>query len=330
MANRKSKRLIDLLTLLLNARYPVAREAIRSLEGYPRGEEAFHRQFERDKKALRELGFPLVEVGGEESEGGYALERARLRLPDIRLTAEEMVALALARRLGGFHALVGGAVRDALGKLGVPAMAADLAPGVVLAAPPARTRIEEERLRALESALAQNHRLKLTYRALGETRPTVREFDPFGLYAHAGAWYAVGFDHLRSAVRVFRASRIEKLARVTRGAAPDFASPRDFRLERFVGRAPWQVGHGRETDVVVRFGPGESWRVGRLRGPGVRVHRSPAGGLEVRFKGANPEAFVPWLLGLGRGVEIVSPPALRDEARSRALAVSRAHAARKR
>lgn len=325
MAQAKSKRLIDLLTLLLNARYPVSRASIRRLAGYPRGEEAFHRQFERDKHALRELGFPVREVA-DEDEGGYVLERARLRLPDVRLTPEETVALALARRVGGFHALVGGTVRDALGKLGLAAGDASPLPGVTYAAPPVRSRQEEERLRTLESAVGRGHRLKLRYRKLGQKSAVDREVNPYGLYVLGGAWYLVAHDLLRDAMRTFRTSRIEKLARAARGQGPDFEVPRGFRIEDYVERMRLTGWQSIVEDAVVRFAPSESWRVSRLRGPRQEVRRLPTGGLEVRFKHANPDAIVGWVSGLGRGVEIVGPPALRQEAGRLAQRVADLHA----
>src|SRR5689334_10972092 len=226
MARAKSKRLVDLLTLLLAARYPIARASIRKLEGYPKGEEAFHRQFERDKAALRELGFPIVEVGDEDRDSGYLLQRQRLKLPDVRLTPEETVALALARRIGGLHALVGGSVRQALGKLGLVGAGPQEAQAVLAVAPPARSKAEEDRLRALETAIARGHRLNLTYRALGSKATTARTVDPYGLYVYGGGWYLVGHDHLRKATRTFRTSRIEKIARALKGTGPDFTAPR--------------------------------------------------------------------------------------------------------
>ena len=76
MAQSKSKRLVDLLTLLLASRYPVSRASIQRVAGYPKGAEAFHRQFERDKQELRGLGFPVREAGSaEDDEGGYVLDR---------------------------------------------------------------------------------------------------------------------------------------------------------------------------------------------------------------------------------------------------------------
>ncbi len=325
MARSKSKRLIDLLTLLLSSRYPVSKNSIRRLDGYPRGEEAFHRQFERDKQALRELGFPLREVADEE-EGGYVLERARLKLPEVHLTSEETVALALARRLGGFHALVGGSIRDALGKIGIIAADARPLPGVAYAAPPPRSKSEEERLKVLESAVARGHRLKLRYRKLGESRGLDREVDPYGLYVLGGGWYLVAYDHLRRGMRTFRTSRVEMLGRATRGTGPDFDVPRGFRIEDYVERMRLEGWRTVVEDAVVRFSPSESWRVSRLAGPRQRVRRLAGGGLEVRFRRANPDAIVAWVSGLGRGVEVVEPAALRDEARRFAERVARIHA----
>jgi proteasome accessory factor B len=326
MAKAKSKRLVDLLTLLLSARYPVSRASIRRLEGYPRGEEAFHRQFERDKSALRELGFPVVEVGDEDRESGYLLQRARLKLPEVQLTPEETVALALARRIGGLHALVGGNVRQALGKLGMVGAAPPSSAGVALVAPPGRSKSEEDRLRMLESAIARGQRVRLSYRALGGSGVTTREVDPYGLYVHGGGWYLVGHDHLRKATRTFRTSRIEKLARATRSAGADFAAPKGFRIEDYVERMLWGGWKGVVDDAVVRFEPSDAWRVSRLASPRVAVKRAPDGGLLVRFARANPDALLSWVATLGRGVTLEGPPALRAEAKRFFERAERAHA----
>ena len=323
MARSKSKRLVDLVTLLLQSHYPVSRERIRTLEGYPRGDEAFHRQFERDKAALRTMGFPLREVGDDE-EPLYALDRGRLRLRDVQLTPEETVALALARRLAGPHALIGGNVRDALGKLGLLGGASDPIPGVATL-PPVRAKSEEDRLRLLETAVGRGHRLSLRYRRLGE-KPVARQVDPYGLYVYGGAWYLVGHDHLRDAIRTFRVGRIAAAARATRGAGPDFAPPKGFRIEDHVERMLTRGWSGVEEDAIVRFPPGEAWRVGAFAGGRTSVRRLADGGLEVRFKRANPDALLGWVTGMGGGVEVLAPAALRDEARKLLERVAQAHA----
>ncbi len=313
MARSKSKRLVDLVTLLLQSTFAVSRERIRSLEGYPRGDEAFHRQFERDKAALRSMGFPLKEVGDEE-EPLYALDRPSLRLKAVRFTPEETIALALARRLAGPHALLGGTVRDALGKLGLLGAGIDPLPGVATLPPP-KARLEEERLRLIEAAIGRGHRITLKYRRLGEDKPIARLFDPYGLYVYGGAWYVVGHDHLRNATRTFHTGRIAGVTRATRGTVADFATPKGFRIEDYVERMLTQGWEGIAEDAIVRFPPSEVWRVGGFAARRTTVKRLPDGGLEVRVKRANPDALVTWVTGLGGGVEIMAPAALRDEAR---------------
>src|SRR6202007_561444 len=98
--------------------------------GYPEeAGPAFHRAFERDKAALRDMGIPVevasLEPGNTESETGYRVRRDRYELPDPDLTPEEVAALHLAAtpvRLEGGDATVAG------WKLGgVPGVDPDLA-----------------------------------------------------------------------------------------------------------------------------------------------------------------------------------------------------------
>jgi len=226
------------------------------------------------------------------------------------------------------HALVGGRVRDALGKLGFVGAEADPLPGVFALAPPTRGKSEEDRLRTLESAVLHRHRVRIAYRSLGAASPATRELDPYGLYVHGGAWYVVGHDSLRKEVRTFRTGRIEKLARVGRGAPAEFAPPAKFRIEDHVERMLARGWKGVSEEIVVRFAPGEAWRLSRLAGARVRVKRQPDGGLVAHFKHTNPDALVSWVMAMGGGVVIESPAALRAEALARLAHVERAHAPR--
>jgi hypothetical protein len=308
MARAKSKRLVDLLTLLLSARYPVSRAAIRRLEGYPRGEEAFHRQFERDKAALRELGFPIAEVGDEDREPGYLLQRARLKLPEVQLTPEETVALALARRIGGLHSLVGGSVRQALGKLGLVGAGAENAGAVVAVAPPVRSKSEEDRLRLIESAIARGHRLKIRYRSLGAKEANERTIDRTAstCTAAAGTWWArsaaQGDAHLPH--QPHREDRAHGVAAPGPTSRRPGLPHRGLRRAHAVGRLEGRArGRGRALRAVGRLArraPGSTRvavkrcrrrrparalperepdcapDVGRLARPRLRHHRGPA------------------------------------------------------
>jgi predicted DNA-binding transcriptional regulator YafY len=199
-------------------------------------------------------------------------------------------------------------------------------PGVLALPPAARGKSEEERLRVLEGAVLRRHRVRLSYRSLSALKAAPRELDPYGLYVHGGAWYVVGHDSLRGEVRTFRTGRIEKLARTGRGAAAEFAPPKGFRIERHVERMLARGWKGVGEEIVVRFAPGEAWRLSRLTGPRVRVRRLPDGAVLASFRHANPDTLLDWVMAMGGGVTVESPATARAEALRRLERVERAHA----
>lgn len=328
MADRKSARVVELLTLLLTRRFGVPLPEIRALRGYPRGEAAFHRQFERDKELLRELGFALLAREDPEDPAGtrYFLDRSRALLRQVSFTPEELAALALARRLTAHLPLVGAAVREGLSRAGEPGLEEWGPSGVASLPAPAFGKRDEARLRLLERAIAGDRRLRLRYRALGDTRPVAREVDPYALFLRGGAWYLVGYCHLRRAPRVFRVSRIEEAGLSRRGRGPDFRPPADFDLRRYLDRHPFELGPATAGDVVVRFSPAQAWRVGADLGRRGRVTREADGGVRLRLARVNPEGFVTWVLGLGRGVQVLAPAGLRHEVARAARGVAERHA----
>lgn len=327
MAERKSTRLVDLVTLLLTRRYGVRVDEIRRLRGYPRNPVAFHRQFERDKELLREMGFAVAtrEDPDDESRSVYFLDRGRTLLREVSFTAEELAALALARRLTAHLPLVGASVRAGLSRAGEPGLEDLAPPGVNCPAPPATGRREESRLRLLEEAIARDRRLAVRYQALGESRATAREIDPYALFLRGGAWYLLAYCHLRQAPRVFRVSRFLEARFAKRGAGPDFTLPKDFDLERYVDRYPFEVGHGTGGPVTLRFEPQETWRVGQGLGRRGRVERRAGGVVDLTLARAQTEALVSWVLGLGSGVRVVGPSGVCREIERVADLVAKRH-----
>jgi len=199
-------------------------------------------------------------------------------------------------------------------------------PGVLALPPAARGKSEEERLRVLEGAVLRRQRVTLSYRSLGAAKAVPRQLDPYGLYVHGGAWYVVGHDALRGEVRTFRTGRIEKLARTARGTGPEFALPKGFKIERHIARMLESGWKGVSEEIVVRFAPGEAWRLARLQGPRVRVKRQADGAVLAAFKHANPDTLLSWVMAMGGGVVIESPDSLRAEALRRLEHVVREHA----
>lgn len=100
ITDTRTKRLLDLVVLLLDARRPIAYSELREQFAEYRSAkpEAGQRAFERDKASLLEMGVPLRYVTMEEAEeappeGGYVIDRQRYRLPEVHLSADEVAVL---------------------------------------------------------------------------------------------------------------------------------------------------------------------------------------------------------------------------------------------
>lgn len=99
-SDSRTKRLLDLVVLLLDARRPISFAELREQFAEYRSAkpEAGARAFERDKATLLEMGVPLRWVTPEETadapgEGGYLIDRQKYRLPEVSLTADEVAVL---------------------------------------------------------------------------------------------------------------------------------------------------------------------------------------------------------------------------------------------
>jgi len=109
----RSKRLLDLVMILLRARSPVTYREIREqFAAYQTlNIEAGLRAFERDKADLLDLGVPIRYVTPDEDDsledGGYVIDLKRFKMPEVRLTPDEISALVLAASVA--HAMPGGA-----------------------------------------------------------------------------------------------------------------------------------------------------------------------------------------------------------------------------
>ncbi|MCB1257586.1 MAG: WYL domain-containing protein [Microthrixaceae bacterium] len=229
----KLARLLNLTAALLESRVPLTAEEIRErIDGYPSGDLAFHRAFERDKDELRELGVPVetVTVGHHEaSKAGYTIDERRYSLKDPGFTPEELAALQLARAAVMFEGIAVGEVEGTFRKLGGVEASSEES-GAVGSIPLSET------MTLLFGAINERRVLAFAYgEALRSVRPLTLEFD-------RGRWYLGAFDIDREGMRNFRVDRID--GEITSG--PPDAFPAENSISTLV-TAPWAAGTG---DVV--------------------------------------------------------------------------------
>ena len=314
----RSKRLLDLVMLLLRARTPVTYREIREqFPGYQTGNpEAGLRAFERDKADLLDLGVPIRYITPEEDDsledGGYVIDLKRFRMPEVRLTADEVSALVLAASVA--RAMPGGAypkiVDLALKKLAfdlpeLPDTPTDFprrttapAPAPVLVHFPERRAAHGaakeigENFATLESAVRFRKRVTFQYQAAGTGTISRREVDPYGLVYRDASWVLVGWCHLRKEVRSFRVDRMREVVMAPKPKSPDFDRPTDFDVREHASRSPWTfaVEPPEEVELVIRpeaadtanddFGPAAEKHTESIAGADVTVVRFPCTNVE--------------------------------------------------
>jgi proteasome accessory factor B len=255
----RSKRLLDLVMILLRARTPVTYRDIR--EQFPAYQtlnvEAGLRAFERDKADLLDLGVPIRYVTPDEDDsledGGYVIDLKRFKMPEVRLTADEISALVLAASVA--HAMPGGAYPKIV-DLALKKLAFDLpelpdtptefprpasnAPTVLVHFPEKVIRPELGEIYAtLEAATRLHKRVTLTYQTAATGLTSRRDVDPYAMVYREGAWLVVGWCHLRHEIRSFRVDRIRDAMMAPKPKSPDFERPADFDVKAYATRSPW-------------------------------------------------------------------------------------------
>ena len=306
MPEDRFERLANLVTYLLDAgergrNGTTFADIVEAIPGYPEGDEARRRAFERDKKLLRDEDIPLVE-----EEGRYWIPPEEYYLPDLDLTDDEQLALQLAVAAVPVAGDQGGA---ALQKLTIGSDAGG-AGGIEAAAAPLAADLDEHPLLpVLHGAIRRQATVTFTHRGAERT------VEPALLFFREGNWYLFGFDRLRDAERNFRVDRIE-------GGRVDVGPPGGFERRRTTGasddampREPWLYGAADEDreQAVVRVDAVLAAKAVADAGASATVERHGDGSVTLTMPVVQREPFRSWVVGLLDHAEVLGPPALRDD-----------------
>jgi len=319
--------------------------------GDAKSRESIRRKFERDKAELKELGVtlePLKEkvvaqhsdqeveayqlkprdfylpyivpplpkgegARGRGRERPYFLNEVPLDsndLPILRRAAERIAALT--------DTPLGGAARSAIRKLAFDLP--ELSVGSEERAFTAPAEVESQ-FAILRQAVEQRRAVRCHYYSIRRDSEGERVIEPYGLMLSWGHWYCVGRSPSPQAERghdrpkVFRLDRMKNCVLLD----VDFTVPRDFKIASYLNRAPWELSDDKPVTVRVRINfPQSRWVIGERLGKVVKAVTDDAGS-EFEFEVRAVDAFVRWLLPLGKHAEVLSPPSVKkqlDEARA--------------
>ena len=157
-------------------------------------------------------------------------------------------------------------------------------------------------------AASQRKRVEISYRAASTGRVTVRQVDPYQVWAMNGSLYLTGLCHVRNAVRTFAVDRIKSLVVLEQSFNP----PKDFSLEHYL-QAAFRVMTGNPMTVKVRFAPGAAHVVReRIWHPTQEIREQSDGSLVVTLQVSINYEVISWILGFGQAAEVLEPDDLRQ------------------
>jgi predicted DNA-binding transcriptional regulator YafY len=165
-------------------------------------------------------------------------------------------------------------------------------------------------LMLLTHAAHAGERVHLHYRsAQGEA--SARDFDAYGLGFRGGAWYAVGYCHLRHGVRGFRVDRITEM----QALPARFTRPRDFDVLEWLNRSIATLPRAHRVEVLLRT---DLARAREAFSPSIGLLEAADDGVLLRVRTDDLAWFARQLASVPFGFEIRTPQRLRQELRAHA------------
>jgi predicted DNA-binding transcriptional regulator YafY len=330
-------RQLSLISYLMAERRPVtAPEIRRDVEGYSvMNEDAFARRFYADRSELEALGIVLTvekPVDGLVEQENYSLPPENFHLPPIAFTDTELAGLRTALQLLDGEFAYAEPLRLALQQIswGRPSpLGAPVQNTVALGITGSAGGHEiSHRLVKIETAIFRRKTIVFEYHTMERDEVGARRVDPYQLLYQGSQFYVVGRSHERSAIRVFRLSRIRGKVGYATKAEHDFQRPANFDPRVYANRIHWQFGNPVGI-AEVWIGKRIAWQIERHFGPfgEFRTAAEDADADDRVFvtRYANSRQLIAWALGLGENAGIIAPPELVSELRARVGLVIERH-----
>jgi len=276
------------------------------------------------KTAQRDIAFmqnrlyaPLVY---DFSRRGYAYEDATYELPASWLSTDELLALLISFRLTstvpdrGMKTKLKTFLNQVLSLYTheVPISLEGLGEKVSV------KNIEysitsEKTFQQVLDALLHSRTVRIEYYSPHQDETTSRDILPLHLLSYMGTWHIIAHCSLRGELRDFALSRIRA---IEPSAIHIPVPPGTDSIKEYLR---WNFGilsSAESIEVCIRFAPGIApWIQEQVWHANQTVEHQPDGSLLLRFSVADFREIKREILKYGSQVEVVSPPALRDEMR---------------
>lgn len=280
--------------------------------------EVHRRTVERDIEFMRDrLGAPIAY---SRHKMGYYYTEKDFQLPAVNLTEGELVTLFLGQKL--LNQCAGTAlendVRNAIEKIclflpqGFSVDFDTLEQAISFDVQPLRGQEQQvaQVYRQLAIAIQNKKVVQVTYHSMWRNATETRYIDPYHLRYFQGAWYLIGYCHLRKDIRIFALDRIKDFNETDN----TFTPIRDFSLRDYLQSSLGiEVGNSLE-EVVIKFDRHQArWIRERRWHPSQALEPQQDGSLILRLTVSGLGEVKRWVMSFGSHAEILAPAGLREE-----------------
>lgn len=312
---RPLERVVRIHELVTRGNYP-------NCSGIARELEVNRKTIQRDINFMRdELDLPIEYSDGNH---GYHYTRQVNEFPLLKTTAEDLVALILARN--ALDPLRGSAFEAAL-RSGFQRLQASMKDQVTIpwsdldqAFSVKSTGMTERDVflfNRLAQAVLESRELEFEYRKLNSEEVLKRRLQPYHLTEIDGGWYVIGYDLLRKARRTFAVQRMKGV----QVSNTKFIRAQDFRLDDHLAGSfgVWSGDagdKGKVHDVRIRFTGFAARVVGERRWhPSQEIVDLDGKGneIEIRMELSALQDISRWVMGFGSQAEVMAPKELRED-----------------
>jgi len=273
--------------------------------------ELSQRQASREIAFMRDFFGAPIEYDNERR--GYRYTESGFQLPDLWLTQNDLIALAIGNRLK--NAIPRGPLRNRLDDL-----IRRLAEPLPVAIDELQRRISTKTIRqapvnpdsfqTIVSALSRQLFCRIRYQTPYSLEISDRDIAPLHLLLYQENWHLIAHCCQRNSLRTFVLSRIIS-ARLSEDSVPEQLSR--LELGDFIDNQYGIFLHGEPSEVSIRFFPPISDLArSQIWHPQQQLQEEPSGSILLSFPAGDFRELAGDILRYGPHAEVISPPSLRN------------------
>lgn len=304
----KTERLLNLTLALIATRRPLRKsEIFETIPGYSGSPESMERMFERDKDELREMGVSVQVLPIDplfDDEIGYQVISQDYFMPDLNLTREESIWLAIATAVlneSSSSINTNGALQKLLSGNEIPIEEIlDYTHSWNLQLP------LNDSLMTIWQALKERSSLAFNYST--STNQRMRRVSPHSLTSRNGYWYLVAIDHEDLKIKTFRIDRISEIEPDRK--VPFTEPPESFDLSSFL--RSFSGERIREVKIKLHREMSPMHPLVARATHSISDYTLPVGS-ELVLQNIDRSELLDQILWAGDAVEVLEPTDIRDE-----------------